>query len=448
MIRNFRLAIFLRVFIIVVLSVGIAYIMVVKPMFFVLAAAILLLVGVIINLIVYIEKTNRDLTHFLLSIRQGAFTESYTSGNRGAKHQQLSDALNEVVNEFAKVNQEKELHYQFLQTLNENINVAILSFDEGGDVIMMNAAAKRLLQMPSFSKLEHFKKIDTALYESVNSLQPEVRTVVKVILKEEILHLGIQMKEIVIAGKPVRIVLLQNLSNELETKEIDAWQQLIRVLTHEIMNSVTPIVSLTAAVENILKTKDGLQKDFSSLTSENIEDVFSSLETIQSRSSGLLKFVTSYKEFARPIDATFEQFDAAEIVERISTLFQPQMTAVKINLALEITGRPINTNGDRSLLEQVLINLLKNAIEATPHDGTGVIRVVLRQKNRQTTIVVSDNGPGIDDETLPRIFIPFFTTKQKGSGIGLSLSRQIMKLHSGSLKVQTSGEGSVFVMEW
>jgi two-component system, NtrC family, nitrogen regulation sensor histidine kinase NtrY len=448
MIRNFRLAIFLRVFIIVVLSVSIAYIVVVNPMFFVLAAAILLLIGVIINLIVYIEKTNRDLTHFLLSIRQGAFNESYTSGNRGTRHQQLSDALNEVVTEFAKVSQEKELHYQFLQTLNENINVAILSFDERGTLILMNAAAKRLLETPSFSKLEHFKKIDPALHVAVTALQPEIRAVVKVIVKQEILQLSIQMKEIIIAGKAVKIVLLQNLNNELETKEIEAWHQLIRVLTHEIMNSVTPIVSLTAAIESILKTDNGAKKDFSTLTSENIDDVFSSLETIQSRSKGLLRFVTSYKEFAKPIDANFEQLDAAEIVDRTITLFQAELDSTKITVSVEMASRPIICHGDRSLLEQVVINLLKNAIEALPRDGTGMIRIIARQKNAQTVIIVSDNGPGIDEEILTRIFVPFFTTKQKGSGIGLSLSRQIMKLHNGSLKAQTSEKGSVFVMEW
>jgi two-component system, NtrC family, nitrogen regulation sensor histidine kinase NtrY len=447
MIRNFRLAIFLRVFLIVCLSVAIAYIVVVVPMFFVLAAAVLLLVGAIINLILYIEKTNRDLTHFLLSIRQGAFTESYTSGNRGLQHQKLSNALNDIVTEFAKVNREKELHYQFLQTLNENINVAIMSFDDRGDLIMMNTAAKRLLEMPSFSKLNHFKNIDSALYEAVSSLQPEIRTVVKVIIREEILQLSIQKKEIVLEGKPVRIVLLQNINNELETNELEAWHQLIRVLTHEIMNSVTPIASLTDAIEKILKPEENKQQDFPTLTPDNIEDVYSSLATIKSRSKGLLKFVSSYKEFSRPIDATFEHFDAAKLIERTLTLLQPQLDRLNIELEAEVPAS-ISASGDEALLEQVLINLLLNAIEAMPAERKGLIRLIARKKGQQTSIAIADNGHGIDPEVLPRIFIPFFTTKPKGSGIGLSLSRQIMKLHHGTLKVQTSDSGSVFAMEW
>jgi nitrogen fixation/metabolism regulation signal transduction histidine kinase len=446
--RNFRLAIFSRVAGIVLLSVLLAFIIVTKPMFFVLSAIVAILILLIVNLIRYIEKTNKDLTHFLLSIRQGGFTESYTSGQRGKQHQQLSNALNEIVHEFSKLNQQKELHYQFLQTLNENINVAILSFDDRDDLIMMNPASKRLLELPYFSKVEHFRNIDPELYNAVTTLQPETRGVVRVVLRDEIYQLSVQTKEIILQGKKIRIVLLQNLSSELETKEIEAWQQLIRVLTHEIMNSVTPIASLSEAVEGILQNGSQDSKTFNSLTRENVEDVFSSLATIQSRSKGLLKFVTSYKEFSRPIDARFEIIDIGMLTERIVTLLQPQIDALQITLEYKLPFSTMKANCDPSLLEQVLINVLKNAIEAVAQDGSGRIRITTTKQNQKTTISVADNGSGIDDETLSKIFIPFFTTKPKGSGIGLSLSKQIMKIHNGNIKVQTSEKGTVFVLEF
>lgn len=446
--RNFRFAIFIRVFLIVTLSVTIAFVIVNKPMFFVLAAGILTLIAVIVNLIRYIEKTNNDLTHFLLSIRQGAFTESYTAGNRGRQHQLLSDALNDIVTEFAKLNQEKELHYQFLKTLNENINVSILSFDQEGNLISVNQAAKRLLDLPTFSKLEHFSKIDPALYKAIDALQPETRTVVRVVLREEIYQLSVQRKEIVLNGKPVQIILLQNINSELESKEIEAWHQLIRVLTHEMMNSVTPIASLSAAMENILRDDSGKPKNFALLSPDNVDDVLSSVATIQSRSKGLLKFITSYKEFAKPLDARLEPVDIVKLVERTVTLVQPQLDELNIELHPDIPSGNFVANADESLIEQVLINLLKNAMEAVSHDGSGDIRIALTKRNQRMKISVSDNGPGIDEENLARIFVPFFTTKPKGSGIGLSLSRQIMKLHNGSINVQTSEKGSVFVVEW
>lgn len=313
---------------------------------------------------------------------------------------------------------------------------------------MMNQAAKRMLDLPSFARLEDFKKIDAVLHQAVRTLEHEVRTDVKIILREETFQLSVKLKEIILNGKPVRILLLQNLNNELESKEIEAWHQLIRVLTHEIMNSVTPIVSLTAVVENILRTNTGEQKVFTKLSPENIDDIYCSLTTIQSRSKGLIKFVTSYKEFSKPLDTKFETVDLSSLLQRTLTLLQPQFGEYNISLKTEIPPGNLTAQGDASLLEQVLINLLKNALEAVAHDGTGLIRIILRKKNKQTIISISDNGPGIDAETLPRIFIPFFTTKSKGSGIGLSLSRQIMKIHSGTIKVQTSEKGSLFVMEW
>lgn len=446
--HNFRFAIFIRVFLIVALSLTIAFVLVSKPMLFVLVTSFLVLVGVIINLIRYIEKTNKDLTHFLLSIRQGAFTESYTSGNRGKQQEKLSEALNEVVTEFAKLNQEKEMHYQFLKTLNENINVSIVSFDQSGNLISMNHAAKRLLDLPSFSKLQHFERIDPTLFKAVNALGPEGKTVVRVVLQDEVYQLSIQLKEIIMNGTPVRIFLLQNINSELESNEIEAWHQLIRVLTHEMMNSVTPIASLSSAMETILRDGSGQPKDLSALSRDNAEDLLSSVSTIHSRSKGLLKFITSYKEFARPIDARFESVDILKLTERTVTLLQPQLDDLNIELHLDLPSGSQTANADQSLIEQVLINLLKNAMEAVAHDGTGVIRIAVSNRNRCTTIAVADNGPGIDDEILPRIFVPFFTTKPKGSGIGLSLSRQIMKLHNGSIKVQSSDRGSVFVIEW
>lgn len=170
--RNFRLNIILRILCIVALSLALAFVLVKRPMFFASSVIILLLIACVISMIRYIEKSNKDLTHFLLSIRQGAFTESYTSGNRGKQYEQLSEALNDIVTEFSKLNLEKELHYQYLQTLNENISVAILSFDTSGKVMMMNPAAKKLLNYPSFNTLDHFRNIDVALYQAVEEIKP------------------------------------------------------------------------------------------------------------------------------------------------------------------------------------------------------------------------------------------------------------------------------------
>lgn len=447
--KSFRISIFIRVTIIVTLALLLAFVIINRQMLFVPLSISLVLSFAVINLILYIEKSNKDLTHFLLSIRQGAYNEWYTSGNRGKQYEALSDALNEIVREFAKLNQQKELHYQYLQALNENIGVGILSFDVEGKLMMMNLAGKKLLNLPSFSSIDHFKYIDKNLHQVISHIKPGQRTTVKVFIGDEQYQLNIQLKEIILQNAPVRIILLQNLNNEFEEKEIEAWHQLMSVLTHEIMNSVTPIISLADAVQNLLTDRNGKQKDVAHLSSENMDDIYSSISTISSRSHGLLKFINAYKAYSKPLELSLEITELNKLVARIADLLAPDFQ--KFHIRLEFDGSSaVRANADVVLIEQVLINLIKNAIEAVPHDGSGAIKITIRNNtNNRVSISVADNGEGMDEETMLRIFIPFFTTKTKGSGIGLSLSRQIMKMHNGQIRAQsTLGHGSVFTIEW
>jgi two-component system nitrogen regulation sensor histidine kinase NtrY len=448
--KNFRVSLLLRVLLITSLALSLAYVTIREPTFFAPLAMVLALIAAVINLILYIEKSTRDLSHFLLSLRQRAFTESYPSGNRGKLQEELSGAFREIVREFASLNAEKELHYQYLEALNENISVAILSFDADGKLLMLNPAAKRLLNLPSFSSIEHFKRIDPVLFERVRTIVPEERHVVKVFISEDQYQLSVQVKEIILQGKPIRIILLQNLNSELEAKEIEAWYQLIRVLTHEIMNSVTPIVSLTAAMRTILNHPDGTRKELTKLTDENMEDVFSSLTTIESRSKGLLRFVNAYKEYAKPMELHVESVDVIALIKRIVALVTPDLHQYKIRIDVISSHASLPIKADVSLMEQVLLNLIRNAIDAVTHDGNGVITIGAKlNRNNLVSITVADNGTGMDEDTVSRIFIPFFTTKAKGTGIGLSLSRQIMKLHNGNIRVSTTPEkGSSFTIEW
>ncbi len=448
--RNFRLNITVRIILLSILAFSLAFVTANQEMLFVPFAISLAFIYGVINLVLYIEKTNRDLTHFLLSLREGAFTESYTSANRGKHYEELSDALNEVVKDFAKLNTQKELHYQYLQVLNEKINVAILSFDKAGALLMMNPAAKHLLKLPTFSKLDHFKLIDHELFEAASKQKPEERSIVKIVAGDELAQLSVQIKEIILQDKEVRIVLLQNLTNELESKEIEAWHQLMRVLTHEIMNSVTPITSLSSAAESILSESTGIRKSKEQVTDDNIEDVFNSVSTIRSRGKGLLNFVKAYREYAKPSEATFERTDISAVVRRILALLRHDLEKNNIELIERIPANRLEANADTSLIEQVLINLLKNAIEAVDHSGNGKITVdVKRLSGDKVQISVMDNGPGIDEDTLSKIFVPFFTTKQTGTGIGLSLCKQIMKLHQGTIKASSiPDKGTIMTIHW
>jgi signal transduction histidine kinase len=234
----------------------------------------------------------------------------------------------------------------------------------------------------------------------------------------------------------------------LETREIEAWHQLIRVLTHEIMNSVTPISSLTSAMQLILTNENGSSKEPAELTRENVEDVFDSVNTVSSRAKGLLKFVQAFKEFSQPLSLNLETIDMVALLRDVIKLLTPDFHQRRITLEFYHDTLQVVAQGDKGLLEQVFINLLKNSMEASPTDGTGAISVYIHTNEKDhVRITIGDNGHGIESDVLSKIFIPFFTTKAKGSGIGLSFSRQVIKLHNGNIKVQSVvGEGTVFTV--
>lgn len=248
---------------------------------------------------------------------------------------------------------------------------------------------------------------------------------------------------------PYKIMLVQDLNQEMEEQEVDAWQKLIRVLTHEIMNSVTPIVSLTEAVNTMLTDKDGERKELEQLDEEDKADLFGSLETIEKRSKGLLRFVNAYKDLTKTPEIVFAQVDIGGLIKQVLSLLNTELERKKIFLDKSGVGVHLMAKGDASWLEQVLINIIRNAIDALENIESPKIEISAFQDGGDNCIIIRDNGEGMDKETLDNIFVPFFTTKKNGTGVGLSLSRQIMKLHRGSLSVASEmGKGTVVTLQW
>lgn len=441
--KNFRWNILIRVVAIVALSLTLAWVLVQTNWFFtplVISTLILVITG---NLIYYTERTNKDLTQFLLSIKQGGFTSSFKNQKRGGSQKRLSKAFNEVIYEFQKISIEKESQYHYLQTLNENIGVSIISFDDVGKVELMNPAAKNLLKKPYLKNISDLSDIDKALSEAATEMESGQKRVVKSFINEEVVQLSVQVKDFIIQEKGFRLVLVQNINAELDQKEIEAWQKLTSVLTHEIMNSVTPIASLSTAVNQMISDFESIE----SLSSEDKADVITSLKTIEDRSKGLIHFVGAYKNFSRIPELNIQNINLQSLVERITKLLKPDLDKAGILLDVQFSG-PLNIRADNELLEQVLINLLKNAIEALSQQGDGKISIIVKKVgNKNCELNISDNGPGIPNEVLERIFVPFYTTKKSGTGVGLSFARQIIKLHDGHLSVKTEiGKGTNFII--
>jgi two-component system, NtrC family, nitrogen regulation sensor histidine kinase NtrY len=444
--KNFAFNISIRITIIVGVTVACTYILLTKRMLFVPIVMVIAIVILSVNLLRYIRNTTKYLSYVLSALKESTYSDS-VAGKLTGENAGLGSILQEVSDEFARVSLERELHFQYIQAILENVNVGIMVVEPDGKIQLANSFTKKMFEVPLLRSVEDLKKVDEKIYNAVISMTASDKQVIKVHVGEKMIDLSIHLKEIVQRNKNQKIFLMQNISRELDDKEVEAWQKLTQVLTHEIMNSVTPISSLSDAIQNIISDK-GKPIDLRQLGHEQLEDIHDSVATISSRSKGLMKFVSAYKEFAKNPEVKPVTFDLVPLVQKITELFAPDIEKNRIRLQYNFQKTSIETKADPILIEQVLINVIKNAIEAVAHDGKGIINIQIK-KDFKVQLSVSDNGAGIPAEIRERIFIPFFTTKQKGSGVGLSLCKQIMKLHDGHIRVSSSpNEGSVFTMEW
>jgi nitrogen fixation/metabolism regulation signal transduction histidine kinase len=391
----------------------------------------------IYSLFRYIDKTNRDLAGFLESIRFSEFTRSFQIQGMGSSFNELNTAFNNVINDFQKVRSEKEEHFHYLQSIVQNIDVSIIAYQPDGTIEMINKSAKKLFQLRSISNVGELSTLSETLVQTLMDIKPGENKLVKVQDEDDLLQLAINATEFKIKNKVIILATIKNIQNVLEEQETEAWQKLIRVLTHEIMNSITPIASLSSTLE-------GMLKEFNSdapMDNETVNEIQQALQTINRRSNGLLHFVNTYRNLTRIPKPSFRISPVSELFLNVGRLMEKDFEEQKISFSTQIEPRSLEISMDEQLIEQVLINLIKNSIHAL--EGRENARIELRaylNKRGRPTIQVNDNGTGILKEVLDKIFIPFFTTKPSGSGIGLSLSRQILKLHGGTITAQSEPE--------
>lgn len=396
------------------------------------------------NLIHYVEKTNRELTSFLEFIYHHDFSVNISNTGKGQVFTDLGSAYKLITNEYQRLNLEKEAHYQYLESVIEHISVALICLDADGSVVLMNQQAKKLFKAPYLPGTKSFRRIDKNLPEILQHLAEGERHLINIKIEDEILQLVLYATEFQLLGHYYKLVSFQNIRDELEQREIDSWQKLIRVLTHEIMNSVTPIMSLTSVIKEMLlpHADDQLAR----LSADESSDLLRSIKSIESRSKGLISFVHSYSNLTNLPSPVFSTIEVSTLFNQVSTIMLPQLEKKGIKLELTYVDNDLSISADPQMIEQVLINLIKNAMEALSESHEPRIRLnTFLSRQGKVLLQVIDNGPGIDPANLENIFIPFFTTKRDGSGIGLSISRQIMHANKGLLSVKTApGKGCTF----
>jgi len=409
----------------------------------------LLIVAQIYSLVHYVQKTNRDIARFFDSIKYSDFSQSFRSGVKGSSFEELNKAFSQVIEEFRKTRSEKEEHYRYLQIVVQHIGIGLLAFTQDGNVELMNTAAKKLLKINSIKNIMEFADISPSLVAALREIKAGDKVLVKIVIDNELSQLSIYATEFKLRESHYTLVSLTNIQSELEEREMQAWQNLIRVLTHEIMNSVTPIVSLSSTasslLEGLLKESDERkpeagdgEKEALGIEGESLGDVKGALDTISKRSEGLLHFVDDYRNLTRIPVPNFQIVKVAELFGRIEKLFSDRFHIKKIWYTYSVEPPNLELTADPDLIEQVIINLVMNSISALSTAASPMIKLVGRVDGHGGTVIqVVDNGSGISEELLEKIFIPFFTTRKEGSGIGLSLSRQIMRAHKGGITVHS-----------
>ncbi|MBN2273589.1 MAG: hypothetical protein JXK95_04585 [Bacteroidales bacterium] len=408
-----------------------------------------LIVFQIASLIRFIDKTNRELTSFLESIRFSEFTRSFNMEGMGGTFDELNKAFNEVMEDFQKVRAEKEENFHYLQTIVQNIDVSVIAYTTDGNIELINKAAKKLFQVSSIKNIKALETLSVELVNTLLNIKPGENKLVKVQDEDDILQLAIYSTTIKIKDKLIYLVTIKDIQTVLEEQETEAWQKLIRVLTHEIMNSITPIASLSSTLDLMIKAVNS-QYDAHDVNfdKESVNEIQEALQTINKRSTGLLHFVNTYRNLTRIPKPNFKVCSVIELFNNTTKLLDDDLTRNNIELVIHVEPESLQVTADEQLMEQVLINLLKNAIHALTNRPNAQIRLSgFLNKRGHVTLQVSDNGPGILKDVLDKIFIPFFTTKPSGSGIGLSLSKQILRLHNATITAHSEQDKeTVFTM--
>jgi len=398
-------------------------------------------------LIRYVEQTNQKLTSFLRSIKYSDFSTSFSPRGTGRTWDQLAMAFNEVISEFRKHRNAREESYNYLQTVIQHVNVGIITFHPEGKVTQFNNAVQRLLRLNNIHHIQELRVIHTDLPDRLLGMKAGDKILFKLFIGDELLQLSINATEFRLKGEELVLISIQDIHPELEDKEIESWQKLIRVLTHEIMNSITPISSLAGTVKEILISEEEANI-LKTLDEDDVESVISALNTIEKRSQGLLNFVEIYRNLTRIPKPNFRYFPVEQLFSHTLELLKPKMDEYKIKCSCQVIPENLMLTADPDLIEQVIINLAINALDAVKErENPRIGMIAFADESGRIRMEMTDNGHGITPDILDKIFMPFFTSKKHGSGIGLSLSRQIMHLHKGSISVRSKpDEGSVFIL--
>jgi len=433
------------VFLFITLSV--TSFLVVKQWYVYLLIAVPVIIYQLIDIFRFQKKAQDELNEFVESVHYRDFSRYFDVKHAPIELQPLRKGFNEINTTFKVISKEKETQYQYLQKILELVDTGILSYEEEtGLVVWMNESLKKMMQLPYLKTIHSLERRDEGLYREVLILKPGISKIASAHFERTSFKILLSATAFQTEGKIYKLVAFQNVSEALDETEAKAWQKLLSVMTHEIMNSVAPISSLADTL------KHRLQQSVTSLNDDSgsLDDLELGIDTIKRRSEGLLKFAETYRNLNKITTLNLKKVYVRELFGNLLQLMQPTLEQKDIELETILKDTELQLEVDVNLIEQVLINLVVNAIEAIKDNpAPKIVLSAYVASNYKSVIKIADNGNGMPPELLDKIFVPFFSTKKNGSGIGLSLCKQIMMLHRGNVQVQSvEGEGTAFLLQF
>jgi len=446
-IRNFYVNLLLRLISIVTLAIIAGYVLGTTESVLIIVICTLMIVLLIISTVSYLNTTNEKIRFFFDAVRNDDSNLSFpvNKGNRALS--ELYTSMNKVNMQIQQLKIENSQKEKYFSELIEHLATGIITFNSKGFILNANSAAKRLLSTDNLTHLKQIEHNNFRLYQAISNIKPFKQKLISFPSTPGNIQLTLKASSVKAGKEELIIVSINDIKNELDEKELDSWLKLIRVLMHEIMNSLTPIISLSENLTHIFSNK-GKAVSPDDVTQDTIANTIQGLSVINEQGKGLMSFVESYRRLTRIPEPEKKYFKINDLFNRVHVLYKSLENNERMELSVN-TGNPdLEIFADENLITQVIINLLKNAIEANENNPEGKITIsCTTDSGHRAKICVADNGPGISEDKIEEIFVPFFTTRKEGTGIGLSISKQIMRIHGGNLIVRSRpGKETIFCL--
>jgi nitrogen fixation/metabolism regulation signal transduction histidine kinase len=389
------------------------------------------------HLIRYVNETNRKIAYFFDAIKNEDFTLRFPEKLSVKSLEELNHSLNMLNEMIQKIHLKNQTQERFYQEILKQADIGILAINNKGHILFANPRIEHMLNYTPLNHIKQLSQIDENLYSVFSELKPFERRMFQLTNEREKIDLAIKSSSFNLDGQELLLVVIQDIHQELDEKETDSWTRLIRVLTHEIMNSITPITSISDSILRYYTMGDKKIED-GSASQKRMENTIKGLEVIKDQGTNLMSFVQSYRSFLNVPIPDKKIVMVQDLMEKVKFLVGQDMELSNTTIEIRLQSQDQELFIDEKQITQVLVNLCKNALQSVSNQENSIITLISGiKKDGQKYIVVEDNGPGIPQELINEIFVPFFTTKNTGTGVGLSLSKQILRMHGGNLKVKS-----------